>query len=121
MVLAQRIYSTLITEEAPPFDVAVSVWIRCVDAGAKKEYDIGFLQDKRAFQMRMISVLKHQYHCGPTRSTTTRTEKNLEGHTTHCMDSFLQPNKKTKLELVQPIVMKTLCSKFLSKVVQWQG
>ncbi len=41
MLLAQRIYSTLITDEATPFDVPVPVWIRYVDAVAKQEYDRG--------------------------------------------------------------------------------
>ncbi len=102
MVLAQRIYSTLITEEAPSFDVPVSVWIRYVDAGAKKEYDIGLLQDKRAFQIRMIGVLKNQYT-----STTTRTEKNWR----------VMQHTALILSQTRIIVMKTLFSTCLSKVV----
>ncbi len=54
LLLAQRIYSNLITEEAPPFDAPVSVWIRYVDAVAKKEEDIASLKDKLSLQIRII-------------------------------------------------------------------
>ncbi len=53
LLLAQRIYSNLVTEEAPPFGAPVSVWTRYINAISQKEADVALLQDKIALHMRI--------------------------------------------------------------------